>query len=335
MNREKILAFGVNAKDDNIRYESSSGGVFSLLAEEILDNGGAVCGAALSDDCKTLTHVIVNDIKELDKLKRSKYIQSQMKDIYRKIDVILNSGRLVLFSGTPCQVAGLKCFLGNEYSNLLTVEVVCHGVPPKILWKKYTEWLEKKYGKKIKEVNFRSKKDSWSAFGIEKKIGQQEYIYHNHNDDPYLALFLKNCCLRPSCYSCQTKMMADVSLGDLWGIKELAPVLNDNKGTSLVLLNTEKGEKYWEKIQSKTVFQKIIYEKAVENNMCIEKPVLRPALRDTFFEDIDKMSFDKLVYKYRYPTFKLKIKHLIKIMFLGKLGGVSHREDGILIVFDI
>lgn len=321
MNREKPIAFGANSKDDNIRYESSSGGIFSLLAKEILHMGGVVCGAALSDDCKTVEHVIVNDAKGLEKLKKSKYLQSQMKDIYIKIDAILHSGRLVLFSGTPCQVAGLKCFLGNKYSNLLTVEVVCHGVPPQVLWKKYMEWIEKKYGKKIKKVNFRSKRESWIEFGIEKKIDPQEYIYHNHKDDPYLALFLTNSCLRPSCYACQTKMTADISLGDLWGIEKLAPELNDDKGTSLVLLNTEKGEKYWKKVQDKTVYKKVIYKKAVENNMCIEKPVLRPALRDTFFKDMDKMSFDKLAYKYRYPTFKLKVRHLIKIMLLGKLGG--------------
>ena len=321
MSKKKPIAFGANAKDDVIRYESSSGGIFSLLATEVLSIGGVICGAILSDDCKTLTHTIIDNKKELEKIKKSKYFQSRMGDTYRKIRNILNSGRTVLFSGTPCQVAGIKNYLKTGYANLLTIEVICHGVPSPELWKMYLEWIEKKCGKSVKNVNFRSKKESWNRFGVDEKLDEGEYIYNYHKDNPYFALFLKNCCLRPSCYSCRTKMTADISLGDLWGIEKIAPELNDGKGTSLVLINTEKGAKAWEKIQSKTVFRKIVYEKAVKNNICIEKSVLRPPLRDTFFEDMKRMSFEKLAYKYRYPTLKSKIKHLIKFMFIKNQRG--------------
>ena len=309
---EKPVAFGVNAKDKKIRYESSSGGIFSLCAEERLSIGGVRCGAVLSDDRKSLMHVLIDDIEGLEKMRKSKYLQSQIKDTYSEIEVILDTGRMVLFSGTPCQVAGLKNFLGKKYSNLLTIEVVCHGVPSPELWKRYIEWIEKRYGKRVKDVNFRSKKNSWIRFDIDKILDDGEHIHDYHGDDPYYALFLKNYCLRPSCYLCQTKMEADISLGDLWGIEEIAPELNDDKGTSLVLLNTEKGREMWMKVQEKTVFQEVIYEKVVDKNMCIEMPVLRPMSRDTFFKDMKKMSFGKLAYKYQYPTFRMKIKHMIK-----------------------
>lgn len=321
MIRKETTAFGVNAKDDKIRYESSSGGMFSLLAMEVLSIGGVICGAALSDDCRTLTHVIINNLDELAKIRKSKYFQSRIGDIYGKILDILNTGKMVLFSGTPCQVAGLKKFLRKDYSNLITIEVICHGVPSSKLWRKYLDWIEKKYGKNVKSVNFRSKKDSWERFGMVEKLDDEEYIYNHHRDNPYFALFLSNCCLRPSCYSCQTKKIADISLGDLWGIEEIAPDLDDGKGTSLVLINSEKGKRIWEKVKSKTVFQEILYERAVENNVCIERSVLKPALRDTFFGDMNRMQFGQLAFMYRYPTLKLRVKHIIKIVFMRKLGG--------------
>ena len=234
----------------------------------------------------------------------------------------LLAGKLVLFSGTGCQVNGLKNFLGKEYDNLLCVDVICHGTPSPALWKKYAEYQEKKNGGKLKGINFRCKDDSWTDFGMKEVLaelpqGEAKQLYISKDKDPYMQMFLRNYCLRPSCYDCAAKKvkMADLTIADFWGINDVAPEMNDGNGTSLILIRTDKGMKEFETISSKLKLKEVAYEDGVKSNPAEYKSCCRPSQRDTFFEDMDAMEFEELEKKYASPikvTFKSRVKRKIK-----------------------
>ena len=224
---------------DNIRAISSSGGVFTPLAEAILNRGGFVCGAAFRNDW-TVHHIIIDKKEDLDKLRRSKYVQSDTEDCFKRIKALLRDGKWVLFSGTPCQVAGLYTYLGKEYDTLLTVDIFCHGAPSPGVWKRY---LKENYKPgTIADVNFRDKKAiGWSCshVAITLKNGEKEV------SDNYTKWFHSSVILRPSCEDCKYSKIprpADISLGDWWSISKIDTKLNDGKGLSNVLLNSEKGK---------------------------------------------------------------------------------------------
>ena len=225
--------------DDEIRMKSSSGGIFTLLAEDILDKGGYVCGAAF-DDNWDVHHIIVDNKNDLEKLRGSKYVQSDTEDCYKKIKKLLDEDKYVLFSGCPCQVAGLYSFLGKNYEKLYTVDILCHGSPSRGVWKKY---LNENFNKnEIKKINFRDKnKIGWSCSHctISTKNGDDIVT------DDFTKLFHASINLRESCYDCKYSKKprpADITLGDFWGISEYKKDLNDDKGLSFVLTNNEKGK---------------------------------------------------------------------------------------------
>ncbi|MGN0811936.1 MAG: Coenzyme F420 hydrogenase/dehydrogenase, beta subunit C-terminal domain, partial [Candidatus Coproplasma sp.] len=232
----KPISYAVKIKDFEIREKSSSGGFFSVLANEIIAQNGVVYGAAMCEGNKSAQHIRVDSFKGLEALRTSKYLQSAMNDIYKQVLADLKIGKKVLFSGVPCQINGLRLFLRKEYENLLCVEVICHGVPSPALWKKYVEYLEKKYTADIQDVNFRSKKHGWNKFGLTVK-GDNIEQYESAGDDPYMRMFLRDYCLRPSCYDCNAKRlesMADLTIADFWGINNVIPEFNDDIGVSLV-----------------------------------------------------------------------------------------------------
>ena len=225
--------------DDEIRMKSSSGGIFTLLAEDILDKGGYVCGAAF-DDNWDVHHIIVDNKNDLEKLRGSKYVQSDTEDCYKKIKKLLDDDKYVLFSGCPCQVAGLYSFLGKNYEKLYTVDILCHGSPSRGVWKKY---LNENFNKnEIKRINFRDKnKIGWSCSHctISTKNGDDIVT------DDFTKLFHASINLRESCYDCKYSKKprpADITLGDFWGISEYKKDLNDDKGLSFVLTNNAKGK---------------------------------------------------------------------------------------------
>ena len=226
-------AYNVN---NDIRNSSSSGAVFSLLAENFLAQEGAVYGVEMTDDCYSAVFVRATDKAGFSKLRGSKYLQAEVGDTYKKVKNDLLLGKSVLFSGTCCQVNGLKCFLGKDYENLLCVDVICHGVPSPTLWKKYAAYQEKKNAGKLKSINFRFKDDNWDE-RIPNSITKKELkkVCISKDKDIYMQMFLRDYCLRPSCYSCVAKSMkmADLTIGDFWGINDVAPEMNDGNGVSL------------------------------------------------------------------------------------------------------
>lgn len=345
----KVYA-GYNVNKDT-RLSSSSGAVFSLLAESILSKQGVVYGVKMADDCYSAEFTRVTDLAGLVWLRGSKYLQAKVGDTYKNIKDDLVSGKSVLFSGTGCQVNGLKSFLGKDYDNLLCADVICHGVPSPALWRKYAEYQEVKNGGKLKNINFRCKDDSWIDFGMKEvlaDIPQESHkkIYISKDEDPYMQMFLRDYCLRPSCYKCVAKSVkkADLTIADFWGIDNVAPEMNDGNGTSLVLIRTDKGKDAFEAISSSLKLKEVSYEDGVKSNPAEYRSCNSPPQRDTFFGDMNAMDFEELEKKYVPPlniTFKSKIKRKIKNAIKAMLvvmGGAEHKhneEYGLCFVFRI
>lgn len=330
-----MKAYACYNTNEETRLSSSSGGVFSLLAEQVLADGGIVYGCAMTQDCYGAELIRVSDERDLRLLRGSKYLQAKMGDILSSVKSDLHAGKLVLFSGTGCQINGLKRFLQNDYDNLLCVDLICHGVPSPSLWKMYVQYREKHYGK-IKEINFRYKSHGWKDFGI--KVNHR---YISKDDDPYMQMFLEDKCLRPSCYVCMAKKdkESDITLADFWKIENVAPEMNDGKGVSLVLVRTERGKQMFEEIRSSMVVKEVDYAKAIDGNPAEYKSVERPSERDVFFIDMNRMSFDMLAKKYTAPHYKIKIrkiKRLIKRLIQNSMygGEKTYSEYGLLFTVD-
>lgn len=268
--------------DEGIRSRSSSGGVFSLLAEYILNQNGVVYGAAFSNEW-IVKHIRIENKKELWKIRGSKYVQSKMDGIYSMTKKDLDKGIKVLFSGTQCQIAGLNHFLRQWYDNLITVEVICHGVPSPAVWKDYLG------NSNYHEINFRDKRNGWSPSGISK---DDKFVIHD--DDKYMQSFFSHINMRPSCYSCPAKngkSGADITIGDFWGIKDIDPEMYDNKGTSIIAVHSSNGHKL---IDSIIVKKRIIdYQIGIRRNPSISTPVDMPINRTFFFYQFNQNGFEK------------------------------------------
>lgn len=331
LRKRKPVTYGAKIKDKEILDKSSSGGLFSAFANEILDNNGIVYGVAMRDDLKSAHHIRVDNKNDLSLLRGSKYLQSDSENIYVQVEKDLVEGKKVLFTGVPCQINALRMFLRKEYENLFCVEVICHGTPSPALWKKYVLYLENKYKAKIESVDFRNKKYGWKRFGLVKE-GKNISQYLDQSTDPYMIMFLRDYCLRPSCYECNAKKlesMADVTIADFWGIENVLPELDDDKGTSLVLVQTKKGSKLLDSVKENIEIKEVPYEKGIAGNPSYYKSVNRPIQRNTFFDDMNNLNFDQLQKKYCRVSKKQKIKRIIMKSIAYKLyrrihaGGVN------------
>ncbi|SCP96221.1 Coenzyme F420 hydrogenase/dehydrogenase, beta subunit C-terminal domain [Anaerobium acetethylicum] len=307
--------YAVKHKDERIRATSRSGGIFTAISDLFLD-GGVVYGCVLDENYNAI-HVRTENKTGRDLMRGSKYIQSRLGDCYKQIKNDLEDGRHVLFSGTSCQVAGFRCFLKKDYNNLLCIDIVCHGVPSPKVWKTYLDWISK--GKTIINVDFRNKKDfGWrdhveTIFCKNKKINSQvwTYLFYSHN------------ILRPVCYECPYKSIdhpGDITIADYWGIEKACPRLDDNKGVSLVLVNTEKGSLYFEKAKNDIVWYKTRIEDSMQHPLI--EPEKVPDERNQFWKDFENKDFSYIARKYgNYtPLWRRtlrKAKHLIKKV-LGK-----------------
>lgn len=253
----QVHALAAYCKEDKIRLASSSGGIFSLLAEEILEEGGVVFGAAF-DGQMMVHHVAVESVRDLERLRGSKYLQSRIENSYADVKAYLAADRKVLFSGTACQIAGLLHFLGRPYEKLWTVDVLCHGVPTPTLWKNYLSEQNRAFKMPVRQISFRDKSQGWKKYQMAWKVEGGEIYRQPASRNPYMRLFLSNICLRPSCYDCHFKgfpRVSDLTLGDCWGVEQHSPEMDDDKGTSVVIVNTEKGNTLREKIAGRCVWK--------------------------------------------------------------------------------
>lgn len=275
-NTEKV--FAAYAKDGGIRSHSSSGGLFRVLADKVIERGGAVAAVGY-DESFRVTYKIAEDPESLDEMMGSKYTEALSDGIYGKVIKLLREGRCVLFVGTPCRVAALKNFVGDSDS-LLTVDFICHGVPSSTLYEKF---LAENFGKNINHVSFRDKTRGWQEFSMRvDEAGKEPYINSLYKD-PYLRAFLGNAALRDSCYECRFKAdhyTADITLGDFWGISSLIPSMNDDKGTSAVVLRTEKGISAFDEIKGSLVFRETSEKALAGANATLLKSPQKPAARE-------------------------------------------------------
>lgn len=299
-------AYACYNKDEEIRKESSSGGIFTLLASYIIDNGGIVYGAAFNQNFE-VEHIEVTNKQDLSKLRGSKYVQSKLGNTYSKIKEQLNQNKLVYFSGTPCQIDGLLCFLNKKYDNLICQDIVCHGVPSPKIWKHY---LKKFNLEKNAKISFRDKSTGWDTYSFSIKQ-DSNFFKELSSQNEYMKVFLKDLCLRPSCYDCHSKSLhrnSDITLADFWGIREVCPEMYDNKGTSLVFINSDKGKKLFDKILKDIKYQEVDINNASRYNPSSFKSVNIPEKREEYMSNIFNNQFDKYSKKYTKLPFVLRIK---------------------------
>lgn len=248
--REKTAAprqfFGAQAKSEAVRYASSSGGLFPVLAEYVFQRQGVVYGAAYGENMRVV-HREVSCREELDAVKRTKYVQSGLEGIYRTIEARLQEGRWALFCGTPCQAEGLRRYLKRPYPKLILADLVCYGVPSPGIWGDYVTYLEKKHGGHMTDFSFRDKRQRDSGHTRAYVIGGQEHSGSLYEDE-YCGMYFANRTLRPSCHACPFCTVdrgSDFTIGDFWGIEKVRPEFDDGMGTSLVILHTEKAREIW------------------------------------------------------------------------------------------
>lgn len=313
------LFFGGYVQDDRVRFTSSSGGFFTPIAEKIFAAGGVVYGAIYDFDQMTVKHSRAETEIELAPMRKSKYVQSQTADILHQVRKDLLANIPVLFTGTPCQVEGLYLFLERDYPNLLTCDIICHGVPSPGLFQRHFRYLEQKHQSKINKIDFRTKEKGWGGpqnlfldlgFDASKKLTHSLF-------DPYYALFLANLSLRPCCFHCKyasTNRRSDITLGDFWGVSKKHPELFDHKGTSLVLINTKKGMEVLESISPSVEIAPIQDVDPFPPNLA--KPSHRPRYRDRFFNKISLKDWKKHRLKAHliavFSIVKYKVSGLIK-----------------------
>ena len=281
----EIKVYAAVCNDEEVRRTSSSGGVFSLLAEKVLSEGGAVFGAAF-DENFDVHHVMIERSEDLHLVKGSKYLQSKIETTYQQAEEVLKTGRCVLFSGTGCQIAGLKSFLKKEYNNLYTVDVFCHGVPSPIVWQKYLANKQETYQSEICHVNFRYKVPNWRGYSLRLVFQNGRESCVEHGNDEYIKLFLSEICLRPSCYDCkfrESRSGADLTIGDAWGVEQWMPHMDDNKGTSVVVVNTEKGQRLLADIMPYMVCEEADGKTVLASNRMYYKSVKPHPNRKKFF----------------------------------------------------
>jgi coenzyme F420-reducing hydrogenase beta subunit len=299
---------------------SASGGIFAVLAEKVLEQNGIVFGCAYDENFAP-KHIGIENSSELHRLRSSKYVQSDTLDTYMQAKKFLEQNRKVLYSGTPCQIAGLKAFLRKDYENLTTVDLICHGVPSPELFAKYIEWLGKKMGGKIIEYSFRSKtRYGWGYDFKTKTKTKTKTKYLKDYLDPYFRSFVKNETLRECCYFCKyacRERTGDITVADYWGIKEVHPDFFSKDGVSVVLINTHRGKKLWGSILDKVESIKSSFENAANKfQPHLRRPAERPVVRDFVYNNINE-SFFKITLLMRLKSFipekiKQKIKAIIR-----------------------
>ena len=279
-------AFAARNTDLSERLASSSGGIFALLAGSVLDAGGVVCGAAFSVDYRAVRHIFIDKKSELSRLMGSKYLQSDVGDAYPRVKEFLAAGREVLFVGTPCQTAGLFAYLDEKPEKLYTCDLVCHGVPSPRVWEKYVAEREARAGSAVRRVSFRDKSYGWRRYSLKMEFTNGKVYCKRHPLDPYMRAFLQNASLRESCAACAFKSLdrcADVTLADFWGVERVSPEHDDDRGTSLLLVHSEKGRELLEKAAMGLRLHEVSLGKAVAYNAALTKSMLQSEKRTAFF----------------------------------------------------
>lgn len=300
LNSREIETYACINTDEYIRRESSSGGIFFLCAGHIINAGGVVFGVRFNESF-SVVHGFARTIEELSAFRGSKYVQSEIGNVYTECKAFLDSGLPVLFSGTPCQIGGLKAYLNKEYENLYLIDIICHGVPSPLLWKKYFTYRTAQANSPVRRIAFRRKDCGWERFSVAFTYENATEYRETLDKDLYMQLFLRDVSLRESCYSCSFKTehrCSDLTIADFWGVDKICPEMFDDKGTSLVLVQSAKGQELLEAIKSGLKIKEVSVTESIRFNPALTKSAQRPRCRNTFFRDLETKSMVFVFKKY-------------------------------------
>lgn len=270
-------------KDEHVRMQGSSGGVFQALARWTIEQGGVVFGARFNEQWEVV-HDYTETIEGIEPFTRSKYVQSIIGNTYNQTKEFLKKGRRVLFVGTPCQIGGLKAYLHKDYDNLLTVDLICHGVPSPGVWRKYIG--EKAKGDHILDINFRDKQNGWLGGQCITTTTTNTTTREKQMANPYFRGFIHNLYLRVSCYRCQFKSVhriADITLADFWGVDKVSPKMHDNKGTSAIFVHSLKGSEYLKFISNQLMINKEDVQSIIGHNSSMVKSAPEQKIKRILF----------------------------------------------------
>ena len=321
-NNETKTFIGYN-KNEEIREKSSSGGIFSLAAEWIIEQNGVVFGAAFDENFE-VCHIAAENEEELSKLRGSKYVQSRLGDAYPKVQQCLENNRKVLFTGTGCQIAGLKKYLNKDYENLYTVDLLCHGVPSPKIWKMYLEEKKKQYNAPIQKIEFRNKESGWKNYSVNIEFADNQRYCIKFYEDKFMQMFLGNIDLRPSCHNCRFKgfpRISDMTIGDSWGIENYMPDMDDDRGTSVIIVNSLKGKQMLEAVVGSLNLREASLDKALPKAEVSKQSVEMHPNRKKFFKCVEKGESIDALCAYLSKSLIQKVLSLIRYIFM-RLGAL-------------
>lgn len=317
-----IKCYAAKNKNKIELINGSSGSIFAIIANYVLESNGEVYGATFQKDLKVKT-TMANDKEKLNELMGSKYIQSDTNSTFKQVKLSLEKNVLVLYVGTPCQIAGLKSFLNKEYENLITIDLVCHGVPSNKLFQKYIQSIEKKFNSKIEQYYFRNKEKNGWGLNIKIKFENGKTKYSKANLDPYFKTFLDGKTYREVCYNCKyanLNRVGDITLADFWGIEKEHPDFNSDLGASAVLINSKKGKDIFEEVRNNLFTKETNISKIIKENRNLTMPTRRPNIRSQIYTNIDNMDFKEYVSK--NLNYKKNVKDILKNMVPFKVKNI-------------
>lgn len=337
----KSVCYAAEHKNMEVIFDSTSGGLFSALADIMYKSGGYVGGAIFNEDF-SVRQYISNDKADLPKLRSSKYLQSHLDGFYQQVRDLLRKGEKVLVCGSPCQMAALRAFLRKDYENLIIADYICRGINSPKVWRKYLDSFEERYGSKVVYCKAKSKEYGWRNLTQKVILENGKAYYETRDQSNYTKGYLRTGAFcRPSCYECKFKgypRIADITLADFWGIENVNTSMEKNLGTSLVMINSKKGEAYFEGVKKRINYVPVPFESIEAGNQALNKPLDTPKVnRISFFEDLDKMSFNELSEKYEFTprsmpaTLKMRLKH--KIQYIRHILSVTQSSPKALYQF--
>lgn len=311
-------AFIVQHRDAQVLQESTAGGAFTAIAEYVLAQNGVVFGVGLSDDLR-VHHLYVENAGQLSLFRNSKYVQSDVgAETFRQVRRFLQQGRLVCFSGTPCQIEGLHRYLGKRYHNLVLVDVVCHAVPSLLIFRRYVEYQQDRAQARVRSVRFRDKFYGYKYSSMNVALDGDRKAYHCGADaDPWLRAFLSNICDRPSCYACQFKKryrVSDYTIWDCFHVGRFSKELDNDKGATRMLVHTDRGREIWDAIKDDLHYVEVNPDAAVAGAREIYHSVPMNDRRDEFFLDANRMNGTQLFEKYFPRTARVRMEHCVRML---------------------
>lgn len=320
-NSTTLEVYAVKHRNENIRMSSTSGGAFTAISDYILQNSGVVYGVKFDDDLNVI-HIAAKSVDERDKFRGSKYVQSNLNDVYKEVAHLLTRDILVLFTGTPCQTAGLKYFLSKmkiDTYKLTLCDIVCHGVPSPLMWKEHIKHIEKKFKRKVINYYCRHKVRGWHSHNEMAVFEDDTKEYKSPLIQLHKRLFYTNTILRPACYNCRYSSIvrpSDITIADFWGIEKTMPEIDDNKGVSLAIVNTEKGKQLFSALNTIEKWESNAQDCLQPN---LVSPTRKPGNRGQFWQDYYQKGFEYVAKKYGGYSFKSIVKRKLK-MILKNIG---------------